>query len=102
MIATYWYLGSDQVVWVKGLENAITELAINDATVTGQLCDKDLVPVGAKIVFVPTGANGNYWGVKPAGLVLVKGTEYKLKVLVVSGDYQRTVYLNRRAEYDEI
>lgn len=86
---THIYIGNDNIAWVLGLTNAVDSETVDDATVTGQLKERDGTAVGAALSFSAHGSvtiegttypAGNYRATLEEDLALSRGEHYVLHI----------------------
>lgn len=65
-----YFPGNTGLVWLNSLTDEVTGGYLDGATVTGKVCDADLVPIReiSAITFTNT-TSGNYYGLLPATML---------------------------------
>ena len=90
------YVGSNNVLELRNLTNAITGIEVNDADVTAVITDITDTEVPGQVwplTMVPTGTDGTYQGTLEAGLQINNGKQYKGTVTAIGQDgLERTWY----------
>lgn len=97
-----WWIDSDTLVQLTGLQNALTGAYIDDATVTAVLTDEDgnAVAGGEAITLAYVAdSDGDYAGEVPHGLAMTEDARYVLTITASGAGYQMTWKLTRVAAY---
>ena len=99
------YVGSNNVIELRSLTNAVTGAEINDATVTAvitDLLDVELPGQVWPLSMVPTGTDGTYQGTLEASIAISNGKQYKGTVTAISDGIERTWYPVLEADKDNV
>ena len=97
----YWWMDSDNVVYLSNLRNRITGSYYNDLeTITAQLYDTGDTKVGDAISgsYVAT-SNGCYTLQLPDDIGMTANTSYYLKITIIAGSLKLTRIIYRTASY---
>ena len=87
------HIDTDNLIRVNGLATEIDDVVINNATITVTLLDPtDTLVTGSTITLTSTGSGGNYSGTMPDTITITRGVVYSLKLVIVSGTLQRTIW----------
>ena len=87
-MSTYcWYLNSDNVVWIRGLTDPVQNKTVTNATITGQVRDKNGTNIGDSISFTHV-ADGDYYGIVPHDLPFVNGETYTMVISIQGAGLQ--------------
>jgi hypothetical protein len=105
-VTTVFYDETDNLIVLDGFKNVVTDIYINDATVTAQVLDADgneitgiTQPIAMAYV---ASSNGKYRGTAGEAINAVRDDEITIKVLADGGaGLQRTFELQVRVGVDE-
>jgi hypothetical protein len=103
---TDWFISSDNVVYVEGLQLDGEATYENDATVTAAMSETDTGTAvdGATSVDLDyvTGSDGEYRGTVPDSVTLVKGRSYTLTITATAASGEvLTIRLVGKAKYHD-
>jgi hypothetical protein len=96
------FLGSKQVVWIKGARNILTGDYLNAATAHCTIYDDEgIVVVGAESISMAykAASNGEYYGIMPSSVSLVVDECYTVEVVLNQAGDDRTIRWQARAIY---
>lgn len=79
------FIDSDTLFTITSLKNAVTDVVINNATITVELFKKgDSAQIGDDIEMTATGSDGDYWCILPNENSLDPNDNYYLIVTIVT------------------
>lgn len=94
------YIGTDTTIIVSNLRDAITDVVISDAVITGILYDMDDNPIANGTITCPaTLVVGEYAGSLRDDLALTAGIQYYLELTIVKDTATLITRLIRFARY---
>lgn len=102
MPVNHWWIGTDHVLRLENLRDAVTGAAIDDATVTAVLRDAagSAVEQAAGLTLAHrAGSSGQYVGTLPGAAALQENQAYTLEIVAVAGSLRRTWRVTRTARY---
>lgn len=96
-----WWIDSDNIIRIIGLQDTRTDAYINNATITGQLHNEAGEHVGGAISFsYVAGSDGDYTGLLPHSVVLTLEAFYTLEVTMVNTSAEQVfLKIYRQASY---
>ena len=82
------YIDSDTLYQITGLKDVVTDVEINDATITVQLFKSSVdVQIGIDITMTAVGTDGDYWCVIPSTNTIDPNDTYYLIATIEASTY---------------